>query len=66
VPVLPDQLGQRFIVLQKLFVFIGWFVILAAVNKFLIEPLWGELAFTAVSAGAMVYVLGKMGDVREG
>jgi hypothetical protein len=53
-------------VLQKLFVFIGWFVILAAVNKFLIEPLWGELAFTAVSAGAMVYVLGKMGDVREG
>ncbi|MFM9368923.1 hypothetical protein [Streptomyces sp. Da 82-17] len=46
--------------LYKILVFAVWFVILAAVNKFLIGPLWGELAFTALSAGAMVYVLGRI------
>lgn len=46
--------------LPKILVFAAWFVILTAVNKFLIDPLWGELVFTAVSAGAMVYLLGKL------
>ncbi|MDI3417986.1 hypothetical protein [Streptomyces luteolus] len=46
--------------LYKFLVFAAWFVILTAVNKFLIDPLWGELIFTAVSAGAMVYILGKL------
>ncbi|MGW2564241.1 hypothetical protein ACWCXB_34555 [Streptomyces sp. NPDC001514] len=46
--------------LRKVLVFAVWFVILAAVNKFLIEPLWGELVFTAVSTGAMVHLQGKL------
>ncbi|MER7109382.1 hypothetical protein [Streptomyces sp. NPDC000229] len=51
--------------LHKLLVFAMWFVILVAVNKFLIEPLWGELLFTAVSAGAMVHLVGKLDSGRR-
>ncbi|MFD7226929.1 hypothetical protein [Streptomyces sp. NPDC059881] len=46
--------------LRKVLVFVVWFAVLAAVNKFLIEPVWGELVFTAISTGVMVYILGRL------
>ncbi|MGW6937636.1 hypothetical protein ACWGF3_01245 [Streptomyces xanthophaeus] len=40
------------------------FTVLVLVNRFLIDPYWGELVATAVVAGAMTYVLGKV-DARK-
>ncbi|WP_306337083.1 hypothetical protein [Streptomyces sp. KL118A] len=46
--------------LLKILPFVVLLVVLAVVNKFIIEPLWGELVFTALAAGATVYVTGKL------
>ncbi|MEV5441472.1 hypothetical protein AB0N23_02810 [Streptomyces sp. NPDC052644] len=47
-------------VLYRILPFIAMFGIVAVVNKFLVEPLWGELLFIAVAAGGATYVAGKL------
>lgn len=52
-------------VLCRVLPFAAMFAIVASVNKFLIEPLWGELLFTAVAAGVTAYVAGKLNTGRR-
>ncbi|MFD9791985.1 hypothetical protein ACFWXK_13645 [Streptomyces sp. NPDC059070] len=46
--------------LRKVAVLAVWSATLAVVNKFWIEPLWGELLFTAVTAVLVAYILGRL------
>jgi hypothetical protein len=52
-------------VLYRILPFVAMFAIVALVNKFLIEPLWGELLFTAIVAGVAAYVAGKLSTGRR-
>ncbi|MDA5280973.1 hypothetical protein [Streptomyces sp. Isolate_45] len=40
-------------------IFAAWVAVLVPVNAYLIEPVWGQLLFTGVSAGLMTYAQHK-------
>ncbi|MCX4546282.1 hypothetical protein [Streptomyces sp. NBC_01565] len=52
-------------VAAKILVFAAWTVILAVVNNYLIEPLWGQLVFTALTAAVMTWALDAVGRKDE-
>ncbi|MEV3991073.1 hypothetical protein AB0J57_19395 [Streptomyces sp. NPDC049837] len=50
----------------KMGIFGAWIAILVPVNAYLIEPAWGQLVFTGVSAGLMTYAQHRTDPKRAG
>ncbi|MFI5868077.1 hypothetical protein [Streptomyces sp. NPDC051546] len=48
----------------KIGIFAFWIAVLILVNAYLIEPAWGQLVFTGVSAGLMTYAQHKADQRR--
>ncbi|GES31489.1 hypothetical protein San01_39760 [Streptomyces angustmyceticus] len=49
---------------MKVLLYALWAVALILVNKYLIDPLWGQLLFTFVTGGAVTAVATKMGNSK--
>ncbi|NEA56224.1 hypothetical protein G3I60_19225 [Streptomyces sp. SID13666] len=48
--------------LTKILVFLLWLAVLVVVDRFLIDSLWWDLVFTAIWAGLMTIIMGKVGQ----
>ncbi|MFI1681517.1 hypothetical protein [Streptomyces sp. NPDC020607] len=42
-----------------------WTAVLVVVDNYLIAPLWGQIAFTALTAIPMAYALDRVGTSRS-
>lgn len=50
---------------MKLLLYVAWGVSLILTSKYLIDPLWGQLLYTFITAGAVTAIASKMDSGKE-